>query len=90
MAVDTPTRARTPLINAFAHRCPCFSRGNGHRRTILFVSARHPGLNVKNVPETRPFSSNSEIHTPFRIFPFRKYIRFTRKKKKKKNTNILF
>lgn len=47
MAVDTPTRARTPLINAFARRCPRFSRGNGHCRTILFVST--PCLHAKNV-----------------------------------------
>lgn len=59
MAVDTPTRARTPLINAFARRCPRFSRGNGHCRTILFVSTPCEKRTWRRVHSRRP---NRQIH----------------------------
>lgn len=62
MAVDTPTRARTPLINAFARRCPRFSRGNGHCRTILFVSTPCEKRTWRRVHSRRP---NRQIHPPF-------------------------
>lgn len=73
MAVDTPTRARTPLINAFARRCPRFSRGNGHRRTILFVSTPCEKRTRRRVHSRRPNSSPPPFVKKEKIYIFFNY-----------------
>lgn len=90
MVRDGRWRARTPLINAFARRCP----------PALFTRQCSPqDDSIRHTPPPPPFLKNVErrVHSrptkPWNSYPslpFRKYIRFKKKRKGKERIYIFF